>query len=222
MAVAERRHRPLDIVVFDLGGVLVRITRSWVEAHQRAGLETRDVLQDQAFAREQARINLAGMLGRLSSDEYCEAIAAASRGAYSPEEIVRISKASIIEEYPGVDLLVEAVEAAGLETGALSNTTAAHWHETRSGQSAARFPTVARIRHAHASHLLGLAKPELAIYRAFERETGLAGNRIVYFDDVEENVEAARSVNWHAETIDHSGDTAEQLHTHLRRLGLID
>ena len=38
-------------------------------------------------------------------------------------------------------------------------------------RGAPEYPAVPRLRHRHASHLLRLAKPDVAIYRAFERAT---------------------------------------------------
>jgi FMN phosphatase YigB (HAD superfamily) len=38
---------------------------------------------------------------------------------------------------------------------------------------ASRYPTVARLHHAVASHLAGVLKPDPAIYRAVEKASGM-------------------------------------------------
>jgi FMN phosphatase YigB (HAD superfamily) len=215
-------HTAADIVVFDLGGVLVQIVRSWDEAHERAGYRAGGVPSTEAWTRERAALARAHQLGAITPEQWAEAAAKASGGVYTPDDVVRILEAWQWEEYPHVDRLVEVIEATGVATGALSNTNALHWSALRPEAGEPRFPTVARLQHAHASHLLRLMKPEPDVYAAFEAETGFAGERIVFFDDLEENVLAARAAGWRAERIDYLGDTAEQMHGHLRRFGVLE
>jgi len=217
---------PVRIVVFDLGGVLVRIVRSWGEAHAAAGLAPHPIVESVAFNAARAELAHAHQVGAMAPAAYFRAVAAASEGAYSAGDVESILEAWQSAEYPGVDEVVGEIERAGRATGALSNTNPVHWASLRpvagtlSG-GAPRFPTVARLEHAHASHLLRLAKPDPTIYRAFERETRFAAGDVLFFDDLEENVAVARSVGWRAEVIDHSGDTAAQLRGWLRDYGVV-
>jgi FMN phosphatase YigB (HAD superfamily) len=84
----------------------------------------------------------------------------------------------------------------------------------------AEFPTVASLGWHLASHRLGSAKPDPAIYEAFEAETGYRGREVLFFDDLEPNVHAARSIGWNSERIDPTQQTAPQLRTWLDRYGL--
>ena len=43
---------------------------------------------------------------------------------------------------------------------------------------------------------------------------------VIFFDDLEENIAAARSIGWTAHQIDHTRDTAAQMRYHLTRWGL--
>ena len=139
------------------------------------------------------------------------------RGAYSPDEIAMIHDAWLIEEYPGVRTLVDDLHRlGGVETGMLSNTNARHWARRERD-----FTTAGLLGSQHASHLLGLAKPDPAIFRAFERRTGQAPGGIVFFDDLPENVDAARRAGWRGVLIDHVGDTAAQMRSALRDLGVL-
>lgn len=76
------------------------------------------------------------------------------------------------------------------------------------------------MEHRAASHLLGLAKPELEIYRTYEQLAGIPSERILFFDDTAENIEAARRAGWNAEPIEHTGDTAAQVRALLARYGI--
>lgn len=204
----------IRIVVFDLGGVIVRICRSWQEGVRAAGLEVRggtDSAQMRELRRSCAREY---QEGRIGCEEFHLRLAETTGGLYSPEEIERIHHAWVLEEYPGVGGVVDAVRASGAATGVLSNTNHGHWTRL------ARMPLLGRIDHVHASHLLGVSKPSAEIYRAFEQRTGFAAGQILFFDDLEENVESARAVGWQAERIDHEGDTAAQMMEQLRVRGL--
>ncbi len=214
--------RPFDIVVFDLGGVLVRIVHSWAEGHERAGFAPHPILDDDAFHRECTRLLHSLELGNVSPEVFAAEVASGSRGAYTADDVTNFLHAWQIGEYADVGRVLDAVDAVGLATGALSNTNALHWREVREAADEHRFPTVRRLQYAGASHLLGLAKPDPAIFRVFQQMTEFSASRILFFDDREENVQAARAAGWHAEQIDHTGDTADQLASHLRALGAID
>lgn len=77
------------------------------------------------------------------------------------------------------------------------------------------FPAVPLLDYQFASHLMGVAKPASETYSAFDARTGYHGKEILFFDDLAENVEAARQAGWWAERIDHDGDAANQVRGYL-------
>ncbi len=209
------------LVCFDLGGVLVRICRSWREGCERAGLPVHDDL-DTPDARA-ARMHWAHQyqLGRIDCDAFARGLSEAVGGRYTPEQIRAIHDAWIITEYPGVDrLLWRLNEMDSLTTAILSNTNHGHWARLISCTNCGEFPSLGLVHQPHASHLLGLAKPDPAIYRAFESRTGFAPSDVLFFDDLEENASAARACGWRAEQIDHAGDTVSQIVEQLARHGV--
>jgi HAD superfamily hydrolase (TIGR01509 family) len=214
---------PIDLVVFDLGGVLVRAARSFEEACVIAGRPDLPLLRDADFLAAHLEIISAYMLGRTSTEDYDAAVAEASGGLLSPAEAHRILRAWCVEEYPGVAGVLEQIEACGVRTAVLSNTNAAHWELVADGPTAREaYPAIARTHEQFASHLLGLAKPDRAIFAAVEARTGVEASRILFFDDVAANVEGARAAGWHAEQIDHlQPSTAPQLLAHLRAYAVI-
>jgi putative hydrolase of the HAD superfamily len=104
----------------------------------------------------------------------------------------------------------------------LSNTNHAHWRRLAppAHVEAIEYPTPRMVRHLHASHLMGLSKPDEAIYREFSRRTGFAPERIVFFDDMEENIIAAQRTGWKAVQVDHAGDTVAQMSRVLESMGV--
>lgn len=207
-----------DLVVFDLGGVLVRIARDWAEGHRLAGLPG-EPPEDAAFLALLDELTRR-QDGSLASDTFYERVAAASGGRYTKADVRRIGDAILIEEYPGVSRVFDALDGNGLETAILSNTNEAHWARLKPEGDAAEFPSVLRADHHFASHLLGLLKPDPAIYRAVEGGTGHDASRILFFDDSAANVEGARAVGWTAEHVDPRGDPAAQMLATLERHGL--
>lgn len=207
---------PVRCVVFDLGGVLVRICRSWQEACARAGVAYEPSASERllATADERHEISHAYERGRIACADFFAGIARSTRGLISPEAFERVHRAWVIEEYPGVCTLIADLRRAGVRTGVLSNTNHSHWEDLRQG--------VAReVDHPHASHLLGERKPDQAIYRAFERAARCAPADLLFFDDLEDNVAAALRAGWQSVLVDHAADPARQMRRELIARGLL-
>ncbi len=210
---------PSDVrlVCFDWGGVILRICRSFAQGCERAGLDVRLDTDDPDLYSVRRTISARYQVGEISEKDFFESVAASTREAYTPDEIARIHDAWLIEEYPGVRELIEALHALdGVRTGMLSNTNARHWARRERD-----FPAAGLLHHQHASHLLGLAKPDERIFRAFEQETGARASEIAFFDDLPENINAANAAGWRGVLIDHEGDTAAQMRSALGAFGLL-
>lgn len=201
------------LVVFDLGGVVVRICRSWGEGCRAAGVAHRAEADARLSGPAVRTLVDLHQRGRLACGSFFREVAAAS-GTHSPGEVERVHRAWILGDYPGVADAIDRIHGAGLATACLSNTNATHWEQLRAS------PAFMRIGVRHASHVLGLAKPDAAIYRAFERQAGVPAASLVLFDDLPENVAAARACGWTAFGIDHAGDTAGQVIGALRSMGV--
>lgn len=209
----------IGMVCFDAGGVLVRICRTWRERCERAGLDFRWGSEADADSQGWREAHARFERNEIGVDDYFTAVAMHARGLYTHDELRAIHLAWLIGEYPHARELVAALrELPTISTGLLSNTNALHWateHMAGSPDAA-----VANIEHPHASHTLGHTKPGPEIFRAFERETGFAPGQILFFDDTQENIDAARNAGWHAELIDHTGNTVAQVIEHLAARGV--
>jgi len=200
--MSDRQAAPVRLVCLDLGGVVIRICRSWAEGCSAAGVACRD---DEVWERTRAArraLVVEHQTGRIDAPTFAARASTLTGGLYSPAEVLGVHRAWMLGEYDGVAELLDRAHDAGLDTAALSNTNHDHWTQILG------YPAVGRIRHPLASHLLGLHKPDPAIYRRAEQHLGYRGAEILFFDDLPENVEAARAVGWRAETIDPAGDTA--------------
>lgn len=208
------------LVCFDLGGVLVRICRSWAESCAAAGVELREAEHFAAEATVRARRALADryQLGQISVDEYLQGTHELIRGLYSLAELGRVHAAVLLGEYPGVSELVARLNATpGVSTACLSNTNHGHWQQLLADP---RIPVMHALGARLASHLLGCAKPSSQIYERAQQELGHSGSEILFFDDLAENVAAAEHAGWRAVLIDPLADTAAQIRRALASAGL--
>lgn len=222
MNTSPQSPTEIRCVCFDWGGVILRICRSFAEGVRAAGLELRTGSDDPALVAKRHDLAQQFQIGKLGRPAFLAQISESMDHSYSPEEFERIHDSWLLEEYAGVDALVNELNALPhVQTAMLSNTNELHWARQHPIGGKPHFPTAGRLRHRHASHVLGLAKPDTAIYRAFETQTGFAPSHILFFDDLEENVAAAKSCGWNSERIDHTGDTASQMRAHLRRYGVL-
>lgn len=208
---------PVTHVVFDLGGVLLSHVRTWREAHERTSAPWDDHYESAEFATAVAPTVMAHMAGRLTPEEWYATVEALTGGRLSAEHCRLVLAAWLNEDYPGVTDVIDDIHAAGRVTATLSNTNSVHWEQAFNVSEALR-----RIQHPHASHLLGAVKPDREIFEVFERTTGFERQGLLFFDDLEENVLAAREVGWRAEQIDHAGNPAEQLRELLGRYGVFE
>ena len=181
----------IDWVLFDLGGVLVKLggvrdfgdligesnsdrvwqewlRNDWVRDYER-GLCSRD-----AFAR--------GMVEQFELD-------------VSPDEFIERFLAWPCGLLPGAHELVETL-ASTVSVTCLSNTNELHWNHQMDAERVARlFPT------PFLSHELGVIKPDRDIYDHVVARLGVAADSILFFDDNQLNVDGARAAGWQAERV---------------------
>lgn len=90
---------------------------------------------------------------------------------------------------PGMPVLVEDLRAGGVRVGGLSNWPAELYHHATD-----RVALVSELEDVVVSGRVGVRKPDPAIYHLMLDSFGTDPSATVFVDDVEENVDAARSV----------------------------
>jgi len=100
---------------------------------------------------------------------------------------------------------------AGIKTGILSNIG-----DAMELGVLGRFPALREFSHHTFSHRLGIAKPDAEIYRHAVEGLGVAAGEILFVDDREENILAARDAGMvGVQYLGHAGFVEE-----MQRLGL--
>jgi len=207
----------VELVVFDLGGVMVRLARRWAVACQRVGIDPPPGLDDPATIDAIRPVVDQNERGQLDPARFNAQVGAIV--GLSADQLQRISTAWLVGPYPGIEALVDQLHAAQIKLACLSNTNAWHWQLLSTPGNAASLP-LDRFDHHFVSHLIAARKPEPAIYQHVEQTTGLDPQRILFFDDLEANTAAAAQRGWQTLTID-PDRPVEQMTAHLAALGCL-
>jgi glucose-1-phosphatase len=207
----------IQLVCFDLGGVLIRLCDGWQHACQRAGVTPAKPITDDDKTQLVELVHREEV-GGLGDGEFFS-LASPLLGL-SPNDARAMSDAWLCGSFDGVDTLIDAINAAGLTTACLSNTNANHWRAITTPGHANHLP-LDKLRHRFASHLIKDRKPNPSIYQHVQQATATPGSSILFFDDAAENILAAGAQGWQTCHVTDPDDPVAQMTSHLKRHNLI-
>lgn len=209
----------IELVCFDIGGVMLRICNDWAQACDIARVPVPSSIRQQTMRHDLRALAHQHETGQIDDKTFDEQ--AAELTGLTPAHVDIVARAWLRHPYPDVDRLLDRLESAGVPTACLSNTNARHW-SMMLGQipSGARLP-VQRLGHRLTSHTIGVLKPDERIFDHAERATGTSGHAILFFDDSADNCQAARQRAWSAYRIDPDRDTVPQMQHHLVQHGVL-
>lgn len=193
-----------DALLFDLGRVVLDIdfnrTLACWAAH--AGCEVAHLVdrfsRDEIYRRHET--------GEISDAEFFAALRASLGIGLSDAQLLEGWNAIFAGEMPGIAPLL-ARAAKRLPLYAFSNTNAAHVEHF----SQAYAGVLGHFREMFLSSAIGLRKPDAAAYDHVVKAIGAPAARIVFFDDLAENIEGARARGLTAVHVTSSGDVAAAL-----------
>lgn len=193
---------PIKHLVFDMGGVLVRI--HWHQEVSR--MLQQDVPFEQIHALwGNAYSTHAFETGQLDFEAFTDAFIDEFKPALDRDTFQATFRNILDDEFPGItDLLHSLRERYTLSL--LSNTNPCHWQ-----MLVDRDTFLPLIEHHFTSMTLGVMKPDPAIYQAVQAALKANPESILFFDDGLKNVEAARALGWHAEQVFGPEDIRQQL-----------
>lgn len=200
---------PFDLLVFDLGGVLVHhdglpFARTWTGNAELSAEEfwARWLASPAARAFESGRIDPA-LFAHSVIHEFGLQV--------TREEFLAGFTRWISGAYDGADDLLAGLRGHGATLATLSNTNALHWDHMLHG-----LPFMERFDIHFPSHVTGLVKPDRAVFDYVVESLGIEPGRALLLDDNATNVEGARAAGWVAE-VAHGVDGARAA---LERVGL--
>ncbi|MEL7090015.1 MAG: HAD family hydrolase, partial [Planctomycetota bacterium] len=159
----------IHLVVFDLGRVLLRIVDDFDHACARAGRPALAGFSGDLsiHARRNSDPDAAELFngfetGTIEIDDYARRAAALT--GVTPQDIIAILDACLIETYPGATDLLDRLAERAVQAACLSNTNARHWQLIADPNNPSYLP-LDKLDFPWGSQILGLAKPDPAIYR---------------------------------------------------------
>jgi putative hydrolase of the HAD superfamily len=190
--------------LFDLGRVVLDIDFSkaigcWA-AH--AGREPSQILaryvRGEAFRHHET--------GRISDADYFESLRASLGISITDAQLLEGWNAIFAGEMPGIAALLERA-ANHLPLYAFSNTNRPHVEHF----SLAHADVLGHFREIYLSSTIGLRKPDPAAYDHVVSAIGVPASRILFFDDLAENIQGARACGLMAVHVTSPTDVADAL-----------
>jgi putative hydrolase of the HAD superfamily len=216
----DNRKSAISLVVFDLGRVLIRICDGFSHACEVAAVAVPGGVNELDEATSRRIDDLVAQIDTGKIDLTTFARELAPLRGLRPQDIIRIQNIYLRGPYPGAVELIDELNAARVATACLSNTSDSHWR-MMTDPSDPNYLPLERLTHRFASHLIGVRKPDGAIYEHVERATGAVPDSILFFDDLEANIAAAARRGWRAHQVRIDADPIAQVRNHLREAGVL-
>jgi HAD superfamily hydrolase (TIGR01509 family) len=180
------RTRSSRVILFDLGGVLIDNAG---EEGLRAILPY-DLNHEQIWERWLASTAVRQFeCGRISPEKFAALFVEEWRLELGPSDFIEAFAAWPRGLFQGAEDLVRELRVHH-RVGCLTNNNAVHW---------AKFPQLQELFDLKfASHLTGFIKPDRAAFEHVLLELKVAANEVYFFDDLAQNIAAARAAGINA------------------------
>jgi FMN phosphatase YigB (HAD superfamily) len=193
-----------DALLFDLGRVVLDVdfnkTLECWAGH--AGCEPADLvarfLRDDAYKRHER--------GAISDAEFFATLRTSLGIELTDAQFIEGWNAIFAGEMPGIAPLL-ARAAKRLPLYAFSNTNSAHVEHFQVAYAG----VLGHFREIYLSSTIGLRKPDAAAYDHVVKAIGVPAQRIVFFDDLAENIEGAQARGLTAVHVTSPDDVAQAL-----------
>ncbi len=207
-------------MIFDLGRVMIHICDHWKDAARKAKVTWTDEIAarfDAAADEINGPLLTAFETGKINASEFSKAVS--KQTDVPASDIMAMFKAWICKPCKGVDRIVKGLKKAGIRTACLSNTHHMHWEMM--SQPGPHNLKLDQLDFRFASHEVGLSKPDPEIYQHVRRKTGIKPDRILFFDDLQANCQAAQEAKWQTKKIIQGRPVYEQIRQTLKQYKLV-
>ncbi|MBI5593893.1 MAG: HAD family phosphatase [Deltaproteobacteria bacterium] len=195
-------NRELSIILFDLGGVLVElpaqpIPADWTDRAPASGQKSSGWLTSPAAT--------AFEKGEISASRFADEIVKEMKLSITPDEILARFTFWPKGLFPGTKALIGRIPPQ-YTLAIFSNTNELHWPRlmTEMGLEGC-------FDHYFASFKIGMAKPDPAAFRYVVNALSCEPSEILFLDDSQMNVDAARLVGLKAERVSGIGQVEKVL-----------
>jgi glucose-1-phosphatase len=180
---------PPELVLFDLGGVLIELRG----VSTMAGLA--DIVDEGELWRRWLGCRWVRRFerGECGAEEFASGVVGDWGLDVGPDEFLEIFASWPVGPYAGAEELIRQVRSTA-SVGCLSNTNVLHWDG-----NAEHWPLMALFDHRYVSHRLGAVKPDNEIFVHVVDALGVPAGTVLFLDDNRVNVEGARAAGLRAE-----------------------
>ena len=193
-------------VLFDLGNVLVSIHPAAFTQHLGIDPDTARSKYKQPIIETVQRYEL----GLMSTAEYLGELNRLFENRYSRDQLAEAMRQVIGEPIPGMENIVASVASTAM-VALVSNTNELHFTFCKEN-----LPALRSIPRFFLSYEMKASKPDPRYYAIVLDRLGISPELLVFIDDLEENVEGARTAGMNG--ILFRGP--EELEPELEKLGL--
>ena len=194
----------VEALLFDLGGVIIQVDFGRAIAHwaEAAACDPEVIRSRFRFDKHYERHER----GEITGAEYFASLRAGLGLDLDDDEIRAGWNAIYVGDMPGaIDQLRRAQGKLPLYAFTNSNATHQQVWEPRFARALSLFDTV------FISSAMGLRKPEAAAFHAVSKAVGIPLDRMVFYDDVEENLVGARAVGLQTVHVTSANDICRSL-----------
>jgi len=178
----------VELLLFDLGGVLVDFTG----VRDIAALLSKPASRADIVERwSHCPVSYAFGVGEIGPAEFAQRFVRDWGITLEPEQFLREFRSWSRGFLPGARELLDTLRPR-FRLGAVSNSNEVHWARN------AELGVTQQFEFAVSSHQVGACKPDAAIFEAALRRAGIAAEAVAYFDDLQENVDAATELGMRA------------------------
>lgn len=179
-------------LVFDLGGVIVELRGLPIQPQWAGGNESPESTWEKWLTSSAPKAFESGLI---NSDEFAERIVTELFMTVSAKDYLEYFTTLPIGPYPGALDMLNALKS-NYTTALFSNSNEIHW-PLKMG----RMQLDTAFHHHFASHLMGMVKPDAEAYQYVIDSFNVNPQKILFFDDNQMNVDAARKVGMLSERV---------------------
>jgi HAD superfamily hydrolase (TIGR01509 family) len=180
-------EKPFSIILFDLGNVLMKVEyAAFLHTlgldHAMSDAELYHLLEDESQAFE---------MGKASAEDFLGVVNAKLGKSYTFDQFREAWLSIVPNVIPGSPDLIDQLSRE-YRLMLLSNTNELHLR-----RSVKMLPALRRFERLFVSYEIGLIKPDGGIYQYVLDHVDVPAQRILFIDDLEKNIQAAREVGMH-------------------------
>jgi putative hydrolase of the HAD superfamily len=197
----------IQTVLFDLGNVLAYIDFSafW---HDLGFLQAEEIAP---FRSGYTSLTLQYETGYISTDNYLNGLRTVFNSKFTIVQLEQAFSCIIQQPVKGMTDIVKRVSTIH-QTALVSNTNEIHYR-----LSLTKFEELKIFQKHYLSYQLHVMKPARGFYDAIIKDQGILPSKMLFIDDIAENVKAAQTAGMQAIRF----ESTVQLETDLKKIGIL-